>query len=905
MQLLVNRKERPFLLLLLGIIVFGSITLPMLPIWHGMIRILAGGLLVLSLERPFQRKMLSVLLLLLVTTALVSWLREFFASPFSHVVHSLTDIYGQPLDLISDGAILLFDLLCVSGLGILAYFKFRENDRLMAVFGFCVTAFWLWALMGVISAIFRGQEASQLVQVMTGASAWATWVYFALCAVLLLSDEEDVRALFGWIGGGGIVVASVVAIQWAIGDYSYVLDAQSFSDYFFRVRGTYYYHTAATYAMVLTSVIVLALVEKGRSDLIWLLFGAALMVAMITINNSRAMSLTLLVGMGVFLLATIRQKNYPVMIFAVIAVMAIAPNILYLKPGSGTTSTASSMFETTTAAGSQGEEGVDEIIVANQGRSQLFVNGLKILKSAMWVGSGIGILSIPLPGNAYNGLLSTYSTHTLYLDILLMAGIPALLFFLAVFLIAGWRALGGALVVGNGVCGNRAAALFAALAMFGIGSLFVPQERSEMIGIAFLLAALVMVRPVLAVKPRSREMIRPGRWAAAMVIAGVVGWSILTSPAYVFPAIELVLRHGQEIDRNNQQILVTEPGMKTIVEFLLRLKGARDPVVSILKDDIEALPADQSWVLWSPKRDIAYPRLRDELGYQLYRQGGQAPSIKLPSDWWVMPSSQPMVILSYVGPRNEIALPLHELARVFDVTGSVSTELDRSEIPYSYLIKDKQVSWSFQPRSDVIDEFKVAIVTYLDGVEIEVPAEVQYSNLKTRSGKITYSADHIEADSLVTLRGYLNTLPNRAHSVAIESSDERAGSEHSIADLNFGTAGIWTSDSGISVRFDFGAEFSSPIGIYRMVAFNFRDYASAVDYSWIVEGSLDGTVWQQLDQRNNVNLSKNADSPSAFLLPKTGVFQYYRFRFPPSTGDETLYRGMMELELYPLPRMNF
>ncbi len=916
-------ERHNWLLPVLLLIVFGTIALPMLPIWQGAVRLLAGAVLIVLLPASLKQKCLLALLAALAVGGLAAWLFSLAQHPFGHTIKALTDVYGQPLGIIPDSAILLFDMICVFGLGWVLASRTWQSDRTISVFAVCLIIFWGWALLTLLAHVVSGAEPGRVSQMITGTSGWATWVYFAMLAILLVRNNVDTRRVLYWVAVAGLLVGLVVSVQWLVGDFSYLLDAPDFASYFYRVRGTDYYHTSATFALVLSCGVVLALAGKGQRNFPWLLASAVFLIVLVMLNSSRAMSLALASGLGLICLGAIRQKNHLILLIALLGCAAISTNVLYVKPVSGQSTVTN---EGTTAEDSIVEESITApkvshdrartedkvidkkepadikaVVAANTNRSTLAFSGLNMVSSNALIGSGVGTLELPLLGNNFNGLQSTYSTHTLFLDILLMAGALSFLAFLAIFAIPAWRLTIAGLVFRENDNGYNAYALLAVLAMFGIGCLFLPQERNELIGIAFLLAALAIRRPVeqhISVVPRGNPV---QLLAAGLIVIGVAGWTIITSPAYVFPVIEFAARYGQSIKENDERVIVTEPAMKPLLALLLRLRGVQNPEVSVLTDSVAALPTEKTWVLWSGKRDSAYPVLRNSLGYQQYRQGGHAPSLRLPSSWWVVPNSQPMVNFVFVGGKPFIDLPMQELAKVSTMDGAETVGSEVEGMPRVYSATNQKVSWQVRPEPGLPLPYWLGIQPHGEGTDDIAPVTRKISGQIGAGEDVLLDIDGMAPGLMLALNAQLSTLPNRAYDADIRMLPAvRPGAERDVVDLNYGSATQWSVSATASLTFDF-KNITPNLGVYRMVALNWRGITLRSLYSWTVEGSSDGTFWELLDKREKILLSKNSDNPSAFVLPKRGSFRYYRFRFLPSELGGDVYSGLMELELYPLP----
>ncbi|MCT4626535.1 O-antigen ligase family protein [Halodesulfovibrio sp.] len=881
MKLLVNFSDlRAPLLSALAFILCGAIALPLLPIWEGAIRLVAAMVLLAALPPSAMRKSVCVVFALLGTISLGAWGSNLVQHPFAHIIHALTDVYGQPLTVFSDSALLLFDMMCATGLCCIATGMNWQRDRLVGMYTGSALVFWIWTLFALgVNLLFRGEQ-SHFAQMITGASGWATWVYWAVLPVFLVRSEADVRRLLVWAGAGGLITGCIVAIQWIVGDFSYVLDAPDLTNYFYRVRGTSYYHAPATYALVLISGVMLALVQKNSSKSKWQIgLAVAFLVGLIFINGTRALSLALLLGSFVVCIGALRQRNYMLLLSAVLVMSFMSSGIFYLKPANVAVESA---------------EAVQSFVQANSDRALLAMSGLKLLPSLLWTGSGIGLLELPLSGTVFNGARCTYSTHVLYLDIILMAGVPALLALLAMCFIAAWRAATDSILAKGRDTNYRALALLAVLVMFSVGCLFLPQERNYLIGVTFLIASLALLRP--GKEPAVKQPALQHGWALGMIAFGAVGWAFVTSPAFVFPAVEFVAKHGASVIDNDEQVMTTDPVMKPILQALLNLRGATDAKVLLLPDNVNALPKDNTWVLWSPARDFAYLQLRNKLGYQVYRQGGDAPSVRLPHNWWVLDSSQPIVDTLYVGMQPIISVPIQELGKVELVEGAKPLGEYIEGLPLLYATEDQELYWKVQFNECVPHPFALSIEPekekkgYVKGISQAISDNSAHTSI------VSIASKDFPPNTKVALTGQMETWPNRAPSAAVKGRIDTMPVWR-LADMDYGSGITWDAEDNFSVLFAFSSDDMPRIGVYRMVAMNRMGVALGTEYSWVVEGSTDGDVWKKIDSRSNVMLSHDPSKPSAFVMQNEDSLRYYRITFLASKGE---LNGISEIELYPV-----
>lgn len=821
----------------------GAIALPMLPVWQGAIRLLAGIALICVLaDRPGTRPTIAAVLAVCALIGGGAWIAGLAAAPVSHSIHALTDVFGQPLGLLPDFSLLLYDALCVTGLMLVLLRRDRRAGLLHVVFVVALGAFWWWAGLTVAVIGAAGASGAELSQMATGLSGWATWVYWAALILLLVRDESQVQQALKVLGIGGLIVGAVIALQWMGADFSYVIAAvPGASEGFHRVRGTDYYHAPAACIVGLTAIAFLGLTGDRRRA--GALLGSAVLIGLATLNNTRAVSLALMSGLTVLLMASLWRRQWRIAVISLLAVALVSPHLFYLKPTQRhappqASATAATDSPTDGARNSTGDTwtplvladtgqprgealsqrvSVAEVANANTSRSVLAENGLALVPDVWLFGRGVGTLDLPLEGNSFGGVISTDSTHTLYLDLALMGGIPALLAALAMFVSGAFGALQALFgSKSSPVRAGSAAALLSMLTMFAVVSLFLPQERNEVVGIAFTVAALALrvagrSNPELnGLPPRYGKAWAPGY---VLIALAATGWAILTSPTYVFPAIELVGRYGDEIVRERQHVYVNEPAMRPVLASLLRLRGGDPARVSVLADGSQALEARQAWIVWTPERRAAYPALVSQLGAPRHPHRNQALAIPLPAHWWLMPAAQPTASLVFAGARSEI--PAGNLHHTMDET------------------------------------------------LVQAPV-----------------------------------LPNHAPFADIRLAPNVNGQAEHVADFNGGSGVSWDAAQETEIRFHVPAMAKHPLRAYRMTALHIRSMHKAELYTWTMEGSDDGQVWRRIDSRNDERVSQDVSKPSIYLIPDAPAFPFYRIRFARAVDAPGVYAGLAEMELY-------
>jgi hypothetical protein len=645
------------------VLLFGAIALPMLPVWQGGVRALAVcAALTVIVASPGKRLLFAAISLSALALSSAAWLQSLVSSPVGHVIHALTDVFGQPLGLLPDTALLVGDVAIVSVL--LPALALRP-ERTTRTFALGLAIFFGWGVLGWAVHGLRGADPDTLARMATGLSAWASWVYWAALMAWGLSDQERLRQAMTVVGFATLTVGMVIGIQWSIHDSSYVIATiPGVSEGFQRVRGTDYYHAPAAFAVGLGVLAWVGLLRRGRL----LMAGsvAAFLLAMMLLNNTRAVSLSIAGGSCVLLLGLLLKRAWLKSVLVAIVLGVVAQNVFYLKPSltreevpPATASTGHPASASARASASGSSTSVAALANANAARSSLAHGGLHMLAEKWGFGHGVGTLALPLEGDAFNGLLSTYSTHVLFLDIALMAGLPALLAFIAVFGVAGWSGWIGALKQRMVAVSHLGFSALSMLLSFIAVSLFLPQERNELIGVAFALAGMAV-----ALSTRNTELqdpcveMSPPTRMLALVALAAFAWAVLTSPRYIFPVIELAGRYGAEIVREKQFVYVNEPYFRPLLAALLQMRGADADRVHVLQDTEQVMALEQAWVLWNPVQRGQFPRIVEALGPPRHPHRNQALAITLPYNWWLMPSAQPVVSFIFAGARQEPLLSI-------------------------------------------------------------------------------------------------------------------------------------------------------------------------------------------------------------------------------------------------------
>lgn len=873
------------------LLICGAIALPMLPVWQGAVRLLAG-LILIQLLSKFKKPVLIVLVSLSLI-ALTGWLNNLLMHPFDHIIHSLIDVYGQMINKTTDLALLLYDIICLFALAIILLKYFWQDNRISAFFIFSLILFWSGALLHPVLVLLSDPVSNEIGQMLTGTSMWASWLYWSFIAIILVRNRTDIEIILKGAGLGIIIIALIVAVQWITNDYSYVIDSPDFEQYFYRVRGTYYYHTAVTFVLAMGVAVLLSLFNVKERNAWWILIGILLLFFLVYVNNTRAMSLALLAGLTIIAVFSLKNKHYLLLFLSVLGCFISLQNITYLKP---TRIIHSDHAKEITQQKKPKVEKIQSLVSANSSRSQLAFQGISIIPEFFWTGSGVGTLDLPLPGNSFNGIITTYSSHSLYLDVLLMAGIFSFLGFFLVFSIALWRSLLNGFTDDLRENNILYIGLSGVLIIFLSGSFFLPQERNETIGMAFLFASLAIIRPEGSIYKNVESWSSFQTVSIVLITASAFFWSLLTSPSYIFPAIEFAARYA---DKPDEQVYVNEPKMKPVLELFLRLSGKSTVHVQVLKDNPDLLPESGAWIIWNPGQDKKYPLLRETLGYQKNLRDGHEPSLVLKNNWWVVRSSQPVDSFIFVGSRDQIAIPLNEIAKVVSKNNIELIETDKNGKPLPYKIKSGNVRLNllFNTKLPPPDFIKITKARNKEAKFKDITIDL--SEVEFINNEYIIKPNGLLPDSVVFFEAYLRSYPNNAYYAKIMLQPGK-NSGQKIADKNYGSGVLLGTKNINSVLFDFSNQDIPPIGIYRMVAMHYRGRKNRQFYSWDVLASYNNFDWFKLETRQNIRLSQDPEFPSSFVLNNREKYTFYKFRFFPASakGEES---GIMELELYPVP----
>ena len=658
-------------------ILAGMLALPMVPGWQGLTRLLAAYVLLRALSAERSRRTVRIVSVGLGVGLLVfiaSWVQSALDDPGRHFIGTLTDVYGLALPLHGGIALTLIDLGLVIGLASVVMRRFR-HPAIRSGVGFATT-FWLASLSG---ALLRGAQGTaeipDLEQMLAGSSEWAVWVVLLCLCLVLLRNADHLRNLLAAIALGGLMMAAAIALQFAFSDFAYVLDAAQLQDYFYRARGTAYYHAPATYTVAIALTLILGLFHGAALSLRarWGLAGLSVALAvLINQNDTRGLNLALVGGIGLFAAMMLLHRDWKALFLSLVVIAIVGSNMIYMKPAIGGAVQKADVSNALVERLSEDFDVLPKVapppelvdkapILDGSLRLVLMQSGLRSMQNHLVIGSGVGALDLVFSEGEGEVFSSTYSSHTLYIDIALMAGMPALVMFLVLcglaFLsgtvssIRDWKHRRSSLTPG----------MMAALVVVGIGAVFLPQEMNNIVALFFVFSALLLAMSFGPAKAGAQAEGKPPSSAtekcltigftAALGLA-VIGWAVLTSPTYTLPVLNLVARHADEIERTGAEVYVSTPLAAPLARGLLRLRGVTDPTVRVLQDDPAALPQENAFIIWHPATDWRYPVLKEALPYRFIRPESTAPSVEFPLTWWMRKSVPYAGFLMQAGTRE-------------------------------------------------------------------------------------------------------------------------------------------------------------------------------------------------------------------------------------------------------------
>lgn len=885
-----EKVQQDLVLTGLRLAIFGAVLLPLAPIWTCFYTLLALVWIWREFPSGKRRLFFAYLAAALIAIYMAGWINSAVSAPADHVINSFIYVFGLPVGVWPSAAALALQIMLVCGLAFWLWPQARKFERLYI---FAALGFAGWSVLSALAAIAEN-SAPRADVVLIAAAVWVNWSCLGLLSAGLVRSHGIALQLVRTLIAAVAILAVGMAIQLVIGDFSYVLASADPADFFERVRGSYYYHAPPVQMIAVALPLALTfLLAKGplRAAGVLVIVGLG---AVVLLNSTRGLSLALASGMGVFIaLVIIAQRRPKLAILPVVLLAVLLSQIFYVKPGTVPVDVVATSEASVPGGAAEAltpsPTNVETFVSANGYRSGLASAGLSAIGLHPILGVGPGNAKIKQRENE----VTETSSHVLGLDIAIMLGVPGfLLFVLALGLPAG-RLLADVLLAKNNNFGVFRAAILTSLIVFAVSSLFHPQERSEIIAIIFLLSGLAIATSRLT--PASENFVTEppasgvlGFTAGAFVIViGFVGCLVVTSPSYVFPAIEFVLRYRQALAERPTDIATNSPPLGVLVSAGLRLSGITTNV-RVLADDPAELSAPDSFILWSPSREKLYPRIREATGIASQLRYGQWTAINIPQDWWLLDDFQPNLQFFKAGPSFEVPIAVNGLEAVPLVVGKTfvfTPELSpEAESSVDLTLHGTDGNTGLLEHQNVKQTMR-----------FNVPATATLS--KTSAAKLEISG--LSAGGLLTVTERPPLLPSltpnlrvRSWVDGVELSPYDSRNLNDLADVG----GIqWPSTSQAIVEFT-GENVS--FGAYRLRPTPNGARLIPLPESWIIEGLRRDGTWTQLDKRS---LGQAVYSDVGYFAATTGDFVAVRLRFnTPGSKDLPDFVGLGEIELFPL-----
>lgn len=323
---------------------FAFLSLPLVPIWTATFRVVLVGICATLIARKentyFSFKVLFLFaafftLLSVIAGDIYSALST--SSPASYVVRSIKSIFGHPFGTKAAFSVYLIDLFLIVFIARLVWPKGDKHDRYVVTF---LLLFYFFSQGRLFAEIFNiltpnieGETSlNNLAAQLNGLSSWGIWVACFLATVLFADSTSRIKVLLFTCLGAGVLQALIVDLQWLFSDFSYVLESEDFRKYFYRVRGTYFYHASSSQALMLLFFVSLSLHAFGESKRLAIF--QLLIVSAIYLNATRSISLTMIVGSIPFLLSMflMRKNNKAVSALLVLVILLFTSEVFVIKP---------------------------------------------------------------------------------------------------------------------------------------------------------------------------------------------------------------------------------------------------------------------------------------------------------------------------------------------------------------------------------------------------------------------------------------------------------------------------------------------------------------------------------------------------------------------------------------------
>ncbi|QPJ62386.1 MAG: hypothetical protein G3M70_11105 [Candidatus Nitronauta litoralis] len=723
-ETLIDQGNQTYIFLI-GIVLFAFLLLPLVPVWAASLRIVLVGICISLIAKeqnsPSPFKVLLIFtggftLLSVISADLYSAINS--SSPASYLIRSVKSIFGHPFGTKAAFCVYLIDWFLIITIARFLWSKSDKQPRFVVTF---LLLFYLFSqgrlfveIFGVLTQSGEGDvPQNNLAAHLNGLSTWGIWVGGFLAAVFFADNTHRIKVILYTCLGAGVLQALIVDLQWLFSDFSYVLESEDFSKYFYRVRGTYYYHASSCQVLMLLFFVSLSLYAFGESKRLFMF--QLLMISAIYLNTTRSISLTMIIGSIPFLLSMflMRKKNKTVLALLTLVVLLFTSEVFVIKPVNYVTDIPApkqsakknkiqtnpikSVYATISKEGPQSEQATPSVptapsdtvvasgqtnpnafspivvdplsggpaplteekvasapvdmVTANQSRSMLFLSGLPLFTKTLLLGQGVGVAKIQLYGTAFGGIENTYSTHALLPDIFIMGGGLAALMLISFVCYIIKLAAQKIISEPSSPTAWALSSLLSGLIAYLASSFFFPQERNLTILFVFIILGLIVSLSVTKTPSTKEPNPKPPR-PYKPALALISSGAIIWAFA-TSPSFAFPSVEFCFKHHQGEQVYTNSPRIKFLVKRLCQFNDEAESTF-LLKDDVGSLTnIDDSWVLWSSMQDSKYPNLREGLEYNHHRGWERMPSMTLPRNWMVVKNVQPVVSFIKVGAQKK------------------------------------------------------------------------------------------------------------------------------------------------------------------------------------------------------------------------------------------------------------
>ncbi|EDM69050.1 hypothetical protein PE36_06177 [Moritella sp. PE36] len=462
-------------------ILFGFTLLPMVPIWTSCIFFLS--LMIVNQNFCiFSRvnshlKVVNATQVILLLFVLINTLYVFFVHP-KQLAFAFFNINGISFELIP--SVVLVTILLIQFI-LLVSIVIKLADR---KFKFFISGFILFTFILVSKLLFGSMISDDVyIDIFDGVSRWLVYLNLFLCCLIILLRGFGDHFILKVITLSVLTQSIIICAQHFFGDYSYIKESVNYSEYFYRVKGTYFYHASASMFIGLGFFITLYNFRSISNVYGWLIPVVVLLA--LYLNSTRAISLAMTCSsfLAFFLIMFdgIKHKDEKFkfkfeVVVLLISMLVFSLSIFYEKNNQGAVKTEA--------------VGIEEMAESNSARMELLSSIVSGLDDNVFLGQGMGGVKVELNGNNLGGELETYSSHSIFVDVFLATGILGgslfLFFYLAPLFILF------ILVCRRRFFNIKSVYLLSTLTYFFITGFFFPQERNMTIMFSMILVLITM-----------------------------------------------------------------------------------------------------------------------------------------------------------------------------------------------------------------------------------------------------------------------------------------------------------------------------------------------------------------------------------------------------------------------------